>query len=45
MVYYVIMFSGRNRYTNLGSDFMNENKTNINWYITTYGKLTRKAYK
>lgn len=27
------------------SDFMNENKTNINWYIPTYGKLTTKAYK
>lgn len=30
---------------------MNENqdkvfsKTNINWYIPTYGKLPRKAYK
>ena len=23
----------------------NENKTNINWYIPTYGKLLSKAYK
>ena len=22
-----------------------ENKTNINWYIPTYGKLLSKAYK
>ena len=24
---------------------MNENKTNINWYKPTYGKLPSKAYK
>ena len=45
MLQYDIMFSGRNRYTNLESDFMNENKTNIDWYIATYGKLPAKAYK
>ena len=28
-----------------GSDKMNENKTNINWEITTYRKLPAKAYK
>ena len=41
MVYYVIMFSGRNRYTNLGSDFMNENKTNINWFPGHMAKTRR----
>lgn len=32
------------RYNKKG-DNMNENKMNINWEITTYGKLPRKAYK